>query len=222
MDGEQAGTSLGAGSRFATVSRRAILAALALGGGGALAGCSDGDRAALGATQGQGGAAASATDSTAGGSRPVAEGAVPAGAAMEIRFAFAVGDQGGGPARNPYIAVWIETPAEEPVATISVWHLQENERWLGELKRWYTVAGGGDQSVSGATRVPGEYAVQWDCTDSAGSRVAAGEYFVCIEGAREHGPYELIREPLTLGNSPADKVFQASGELTAASAAYTV
>jgi hypothetical protein len=217
MDGGHARRA-GTTSRYAEVSRRSVLAALALGAGGALVACSDGDEAALGGTQAADGAGGAGSS----GDAAPAEGAVPAGAALEIRFAFAVGDQGRGPARNPYIAVWIETPAEEVITTILVWHLQQNERWLGELKRWYSVAGGGDASVSSATRVPGEYAVQWDCADSSGSRVAAGEYYVCIEASREHGPYELIREPITLGTSPAEKAFPPSGELTTASVVYTL
>lgn len=207
-------------SRYLAVSRRAVLAALALGAGGALAGCSNGDEQALGTGTGTepAGAGAAAADPQ----RPAASGALPDGASMAIRFTFAVGAEGRGPVRNPYIAVWIETPSEEMVSTIAVWHLQQNERWLGELRRWYAMAGGQGASVSAATRVPGEYTLEWDCTDPTGAKVAAGEYYVCIEAAREHGPYELIREPMSLGSDPVDKAFQPAGELTAASGAYAV
>ncbi len=131
-------------------------------------------------------------------------------------------DSGGpGPARNPYIAVWIEDTNEELVSTVSLWHLQQNERWLGELKRWYTVSGGYETNTS-ATKVAGSYTVKWDGVGREGTRVAAGDYFVCIEAAREHGPYGLIREPITLGTQPLQKTLTAVEELTAASVTYTV
>jgi hypothetical protein len=200
---------------------------VALAGGGAVAGCSNGDRQVFvtdtAATTAQ---AETAGDDQAGGSDPSAagavSGAVPQGAVLQVSFTFAAEQSQGGPARNPYIAVWIETPTEDMVATIALWHLQQNERWLGELKRWYALAEGQGESVSSATRVPGEYTLEWDCTDAAGTPIAAGEYFVCIEAAREHGPYELIREPLTLADTAAEETFDPSGELIAASAVYTV
>jgi hypothetical protein len=45
---------------------------------------------------------------------------------------------------------------------------------------------------------------------------------VCIEAAREHGPYELIRESITLGTRPMQKSLADKGELTAASVAFSV
>ncbi len=225
MDDAQGAAVAGTTSRYLAISRRAALSALALGAYGALAACSDGDEEALAAGPASAGDAAPGAGSGAAAGadafRPEAGDAVPDSAAMTIRFTFAAGDGGRGPARNPYIAVWIETPAEELVTTVALWHLQQNERWLGELKRWYAFGDQKGESVSGATRVPGQYTLQWDCAVD-GAKVGAGEYYVCIEAAREHGPYELIREPMTLGAAPAEATFPPDGELTAASAAYTV
>lgn len=161
---------------------------------------------------------AGATVGGAGGGAPL-----PDSAAMTITFTFTAGadSAGPGPARNPYIAVWIEDANEELVSTVSLWHMQQNERWLGELKRWYTVSGGYETNT-GATRVAGSYTVRWDGKGRDGTKVRAGTYFVCIEGAREHGPYELIREPMTLGTDPVERAMKPTEELTAASAKYTV
>ena len=70
--------------------------------------------------------------------------------------------------------------------------------------------------------MPGAYSVVWDGSLVAGGRATEGDYFVCIEAAREHGPYELIREQMTLGAAATSATFPDNGELSAASAAYTV
>lgn len=230
MDHDRLGGIGGTTSRYLTVSRRSVLAGLALAAGGGLGACStDDEEVFVGATDTTGATPeASSAAADAGASTAVddgaaaADGTVPAGAAMRIDFTFTAGSSEGGPARNPYVAVWVETPDEQMVTTIALWHLQVNERWLGELKRWYAKAEGQGESVSSATRVPGDFSLEWDCTDAGGAKVAAGEYYLCIEGAREHGPYELIRESITLGDAPVEQTLTPSGELTAASATYTV
>ncbi len=224
MDNEQPRSTDRGTSRYLAVSRRSMLTGLTgLAAGGALAACSDGDQDAFGTTVTVDPSSVAAAPSAAGTDGGSTGTQLPSSAAMVISFTFTSGSEGGrGPARNPYIAVWIETPAEELVTTIALWHLQQNERWLGELKRWYAMAGGDGESVSSATRVPGDYTVEWDCADASGTKVTAGEYFVCVEGAREHGPYELIREPITLGDTPVEQELPPANELTAASVTYSV
>ena len=55
-----------------------------------------------------------------------------------------------------------------------------------------------------------------------GAAAAQGSYFLCIEAAREHGPYELIRETLTLGSKAFTQALTPNGELTKASVSYVV
>ena len=43
--------------------------------------------------------------------------------------------------------------------------------------------------------------------------VALGDYFVCIEAAREKGPYQIVREQVTVGAAPFAKPLAAKGEL---------
>ena len=68
----------------------------------------------------------------------------------------------------------------------------------------------------------GAYSVVWDGKDDNGAAASQGDYFVCIEAAREHGPYELVRESISLGTKPAQKALADKGELTAASVAFSV
>ncbi|MFX9142692.1 DUF2271 domain-containing protein [Acinetobacter baumannii] len=44
-----------------------------------------------------------------------------------------------------------------------------------------------------------------------------GDYFVCIEAAREHGTYQLIREKVTFGNKPFKREFSGTEEIAGAS-----
>ena len=59
----------------------------------------------------------------------------------------------------------------------------------------------------------------WDGRNEKKAHVPQGEYYVCIEAARERGPYELILEPITVGTTAFTKKFADSGELSGASVA---
>jgi len=146
----------------------------------------------------------------------------PSGAELVVDFTFAA--SGGGRVNNPYIAVWVEDPAGDLVDTISLWYeAGKGTRWLPDLRRWYAASdGGNDATTSGATRVAGSYTVAWDGTDLDGRPVAAGDYVLHIEAAREHGPYELVTGELTLGDQPFRLTLTPSGELTAATAELRV
>jgi hypothetical protein len=183
-------------------------------------------------------AATSAAVGTSATAAPPAD-SLPSGAELQIAFTFAAaaGGTGGGPgggrggAKNPYIAVWIEDAAGAMVQTVSLWLQQgKGEKWWPDLTRWYRqdakrVASGGvptAQTITGATRTAGDFSVSWDGTRYDGTAAAQGSYFVCIEAAREHGPYELIREAITLAAEPFDKALTPNGELTAAAVTYVV
>jgi len=139
---------------------------------------------------------------------------------MLIAFTYAAS---GGRVRNPYVAVWVEDEAGELVDTVALWFKQSQKglRWLSDLRRWYSVDGSSAtvDTVSSATRTPGSYQVAWDVTDLDGNQVPAGQYYVCIEAAREHGPYSLIREAITLAEGMAATDLADDGELSAASVA---
>ncbi len=213
-------------SRFSTVSRRAFLqgvSAAALLGVAGCAGASDEQvltpsATTSGGTTGTPATSASSTATTAG-----------AGEAV-ISFTYTVdttassggrGGPGGGMARNPYIAVWIEDAGGDLVKTVALWHLAgQEDRWLAALSTWYAAAGG-DTTVSSATRAAGSYDVVWDLTDLSGTAVKDGQYAVWIEASREHGPSSLLSMDLALSGKKTSVTGTANNELTAATVTVT-
>ena len=173
-------------------------------------------------------AAAASPSTTVGAAAAPAGPPIPTGSQLTIDFTSTPGAGGFGPARNPYVAVWMEDGQGLAVRTLLVTVNPREQRYLQELRRWFTgeqsreAAGGAKlaSTVSGPTRVPGAYKVVWDGLDDAGKPLGLGDYFVCIEAAREHGPYELVRDQLTIGKDAFQKSLTASGELPSAIVDY--
>lgn len=133
---------------------------------------------------------------------------------MELRVSFAYED-GGFRYRAPYVAAYVEDERGNLVRTLALFLMPgKGERWWNELRRYF---GLGDpermRTLSGPTRPPGRYAVAWDGRDDRGRGVAQGTYYVCVEYAREHGPYELFREKVEIGEKPFQKTYPLQGEL---------
>jgi hypothetical protein len=138
---------------------------------------------------------------------------------MELAVDFEVIAPNTGRYKRPYVAVWIEDASGLPIRTLALW--VSKSRWIPDLRRWYNneqsrkTQYGGDlvSLVSGPTRLPGKYNVVWDGINDAGYAVAQGNYYVCVEMAREHGPYLLIREKMTLSAEAVSDTFAGSDEL---------
>ena len=224
------------GARLAAISRRAFLSrslqagTVAVGLGAVITACgSNGDKkafssdspttAATGATSTTSAGVDSSTSTTA----KIDSNATLEGSSTAVKFTYTPAATGGR-VENPYIASWIENESGELVATLAIWFGQDQKgtRFLNELRRWYSVVGSTSvDTVSGATRVPGDYSLNWNGTTWDGKPVAEGNYYVCIEAAREHGPYSLIRQSLTFGADAFTTDLADQGELSAASVAYT-
>ena len=128
----------------------------------------------------------------------------------------------GGGVHSPYVAVWIEDAAGKSVRTLQLnYQAGKGDKWLPDLRRWYRAyqanpkPAGKDlvATLSAATRIPGTYNVVWDGNSDAGAPAANGVHFVCIESARENGPYQLIREQVTIDGKPFEKALAAQGDL---------
>lgn len=143
--------------------------------------------------------------------------------AFELAVNLEIAAVGGGRAKRPFLAVWIEDKDGFPLRTLALWY--HGERWLPDLKAWYhadsvrSMAEGTQiaASVSSATRAPGKYTVKWDGKDSAGKAVPRGIYTVAIEVAREHGTHQLIRQELDFSGPGERKDLPANIELASAS-----
>ncbi|MFC4454697.1 DUF2271 domain-containing protein [Deinococcus sonorensis] len=129
-------------------------------------------------------------------------------AAMELAVTFTTVDSGTGRYQRPYVAVWIEDAAGTPVRTLSIWMLSppRGTRYLDELRRWYGEATDNPVLTNGTTSSPtrpaGTYTVTWDGKTDKGALVNQGDYYVCVESVREHGPYSLVRGKVTLASAP--------------------
>lgn len=142
------------------------------------------------------------------------------GMAMDITFTVAT--QAGGRVKRPYVAVWIEDAQGSTVRNLTVWVQQNrrNPRWLAELRRWTRQNSELIDTVSSATRNPGTYAVAWDGKTDKGALAPQGTYYVCVETAREHGPYSLVREKLTVGSAAFKKLLGTNNDIEAVNVSY--
>jgi thiamine biosynthesis lipoprotein ApbE len=132
----------------------------------------------------------------------------------------------GGMFKRPYVAVWVEDKDHFPVRTLALWF--EKDRWLPELRAWYrgdrlrALAEGSEiaGTVSSATRSPGKYTLKWDGRDNQGKPVKLGVYTVCIESAREHGTYQLIRREMAFDGTQKQMELTGNAEISSATLDY--
>lgn len=127
---------------------------------------------------------------------------------------------------RPYIAVWVENQDHVPVRTVALWF--GKMRYLSELRSWYR----GDQrrgngndtdivkTISSATRPPGKYSLKWDGKDDEGKLVKPGKYTICIEAAREHGTYQILRQEMDFSGKPQQVTLAGGTEIGAATLDY--
>jgi thiamine biosynthesis lipoprotein ApbE len=132
--------------------------------------------------------------------------------------------------RRPYVAVWVEDKDGRAARTLALWLMTQKPgpRWHADLKRWYRedrarrLADDTDliDTISRPTRPPGKYAVTWDGKDDHGEPLATGTYTVCIEAAREHGTYQIIRKEVGIADTPFAEDLKGNVEIKSASIEY--
>ena len=129
-------------------------------------------------------------------------------------------------AKRPYLAAWVEDSHRAPVRTLALWY--GKPRYLSDLRAWSRAQRDASSfqitssasSVSGATRGPGKYTIDWDGKDSAGKYVKAGKYTIFLEVAREHGTYQLMHQEVDFSGTPRQVSFQPNTEVASASFDY--
>lgn len=126
-----------------------------------------------------------------------------------LHVQFSLNRPEGGRYRRPYVAVWLEDDESYPVKTGLLWLQTDNPgpRWHRDLTRWYRndrlrkLAEKTDliDGISGATRGPGDYKVHFDGKDNSGKPLKPGKYTLCLEVAREHGTYQIVKQEIEWG-----------------------
>ncbi|OSZ75769.1 DUF2271 domain-containing protein [Hydrogenophaga sp. IBVHS1] len=120
---------------------------------------------------------------------------------------------------RPYVAIWIEKADQSFAGNLAVWYdikMRNNEgtKWLKDMRAWWRKTGRElampVDGISGATRAPGEQAVQFADTTALG-KLAPGEYNVVLEAAREVGGREVVKVPFVWPPKAATTI-QARGE----------
>ena len=167
-------------------------------------------------------AGASTTVDTAASETTTASGVFPSDGELLVSFTYQPSSSS--QAKRPYVAVWVEDADGNLVDTISLWYEQggKGAKYLSDLSQWYQASGASDTTMSGATRVAGDYTVAWDGTDADGNLVAAGDYTLYIESAREHGPTSLTSGTITISDEGFSITLEDDGELSGVSAVLAV
>jgi len=129
---------------------------------------------------------------------------------------------------RPYVAVWIENPDQTANRTLAVWYQQtrnaegDGKDWLKDMRTWWRKGGRAmtlpADGVSGPTKAPGRHTVT---VPAARLRnLAAGNYTIVVEAARELGGREVVRVPFRWGG-PNTANASGSTELGAVRVAVT-
>lgn len=129
---------------------------------------------------------------------------------------------------RPYVAVWIETPDQTAVRTLSVWYQQtrnaegDGKDWLKDIRTWWRKGGRAltlpADGVSGATRAPGTQTIRVPAARLNG--IQPGQYTLVVEAARELGGREVVRVPFRWGAANTGRA-TGSTELGAVTVAVT-
>ena len=130
---------------------------------------------------------------------------------------------------RPYVAVWIERPDQTAVRTLAVWYQQspgrgegEGTDWLKDIRTWWRKGGRAlalpIDGVSGATRAPGRQTLT--IPGARLNALAAGQYNIVVEAARELGGRETVRVPFRWGTANTGRA-AGSTELGAVSVAVS-
>lgn len=102
---------------------------------------------------------------------------------------------------KPYVAFWVEK-AGAKAKTVAVWYdhdmkANEGNKWLRDVRQWWRVSGRSmtfpANGITGATRAPGAHKISF--TRAQLGAMAAGDYVLVVEAAREVGGREMLRIP---------------------------
>lgn len=134
--------------------------------------------------------------------------------AQTVNIEFQLPTISSGQYKRPYTAVWVEKAGErQAVETLAIWY--EDKKWLKDVRRWWRKAGRYDSAsdaVTGATKPPGTYKLEWAAEDTEGNSLS-GEYLLCFEAVREHGNRTLLKQKIQLGSGAQSYQLKAGDEM---------
>lgn len=144
---------------------------------------------------------------------------------FELLISLQLPEKEGERVHRPYVAVWIINSKNEPVRSIALWY--NKTRYLDEMHAWYATyyqqfsdPSSTLGSTTSATRAAGNYSLKWNGKDDKGGYVSPGKYTICIEAARQHGSYQLIKREMTFDGKPATVLLEGNEEIKSASLVY--
>lgn len=122
---------------------------------------------------------------------------------------------------RPYVAVWIEGADQKVAANLAVWYQQRSNseghgtKWLPDLRQWWRRSGRALKlpvdGVSGPTKPAGTHTIAVSDRDPRLAGLAAGDYTLVVEAAREVGGRELLKVPFTWAPKPKAQTGSAKG-----------
>lgn len=133
---------------------------------------------------------------------------------------------------RPYVAVWIEGADQKVLANLSVWYQQRNNseghgtKWLPDLRQWWRKSGRSLKvpvdGVTGPTKPAGKHLLAFNDRQPQLAGLAAGEYTLVVEAAREVGGRELLKIPFHWSTKPATQKGRAQGNSELGAIALTI
>ena len=149
-------------------------------------------------------------------------------AAAELNLTVQIPEQKVAEYHRPYAAIWIERADHSVAAQLAAWYSQKDSKegagskWLPDLRQWWR-RGGRElalpvDGVSGATRPAGQHRLAFVDGQAPLGTLAAGDYILVVEAAREVGGREVVRVPFSWpGTATQHLTAQGSSELGAVS-----
>lgn len=108
---------------------------------------------------------------------------------------------------RPYVSVWIERKDGSLVGDLAHWYQQtqagkeEGTKWLKDVRQWWRRSGRDQQfpvdGISGATKPVGKHRISFNDSKAPLAGLAAGDYQLLVEAAREVGGREVIKLPFS-------------------------
>lgn len=131
---------------------------------------------------------------------------------------------------RPYVAIWIEDSKGKAVATLKVLYdvnlkSEDGRKWLADMRGWWRKAGRSAKmpadGISGPTQAPGTHRVAFAANKRPLGKLAAGNYKLQIEAAREVGGREIVSVPFNWPGKGA-KTYAAKGKSELGAVSVTI